>query len=259
MALTKRSNLEMSHLLVNFRHCNGFGMLLTTTPTRTSWRCSTIRSFSSAKQISDVRNNPVNNKHAFRRHLVHSDENDSSITAALKKGRCPIALFRDYATPGKATNDTAAQCLQAFQVELHSLPGPARQAEIEKRSGGQTVLKWLWDKYDDVRDPEDRMLISIMVSLLVAEGREQMAWDWMLNHETGRSDRLPENIRYTWRKFVAYSLVAAKAKDINGSLDEAFKTYFNIIKLTDTNSKPRYCNPLKAVNKFLFKGVTRGT
>lgn len=235
MALATRQSLEMSRRLFIARQCNISGMLLTTmtVSTRSLWRCTTMRPYSSVKQIPDVGNNSVDNTHVLIRRVVSFNKDDISeddgprhctITAALDKGRCPIALFRDYATLGKATNDIAAQCLQTFQVQLHNLPGPARPAEIEKRSGGQTVLNWLWDKYDDVRDPEDRLLINIMVELLIAEGRERMAWDWMLNHETGRSIRLPENLRYNWRKFVAYSLVAAKAKDINGSLDEAFDT-----------------------------------
>lgn len=137
------------------------------------------------------------------------------------------AELRDKISDGSLTRPEAARPLALFQTELDRLPADQAQRRAKEKLVGQTPLRWLWDQHDDLgfNDETDNRLVYFIMDLVVNEDREEMIWEWITSCHSAR-EYTADYIRYDWRGQALLGLVRAKAKDMNGSLDEALRTFF---------------------------------
>lgn len=168
----------------------------------------------------------------------------------------PMLGLRAHISRGTVTKEIASQSLKVFESYLHYKSADERKATIEETAAGQMILNWLWDGYNEIREPEDRDLVNLMVKFLVAEGREDMAWDWMRNNQSDKPNTLPDKQRYIWRGLVAHGLVYTESRDRDKSLDHALDIYFKLVDM-DNFGKDRVPIPLAPATTCLVKIVTR--
>lgn len=139
----------------------------------------------------------------------------------------PAQIFRTHLAEGTLTKHLAVSCLQ----DAVCLNEPHSRA-------GEAAIKWLWDKHDSIKYPDDVDLINPTAILLVKEGKEGLLWDWM-NQESQRpapdithpNDRKEKRrllgSRYAWREAAFRGLVEAKAHlATDNSLDAALEAFF---------------------------------
>lgn len=158
-----------------------------------------------------------------------------AVAKAVGEGQHPVDIFCTLEKEGSVTRAIADQCLEAFQEQLAGMNEEDAQAEIKKKAAGQIVLTWLWEQYDDMDHLHDRPLITRMVDFVISEGHEEMVWDWICNNETRKTDvRIPLKFRLEWRKTAACAIAQAKAKDLEGSLDNAIEVAIRVFNLYGT-------------------------
>lgn len=174
---------------------------------------------------------------SFTRQKIALPKDGTTLITAIHKGEDPLYLLRRYFIQDELTKDLATVCLEGFLKQLEALPSSEAIArKVQKEKVGQLVLQWLWDDYKNIRNPEDHQLVDAIADLLVQEGQEEMAWEWIFlpvkiksSKETSGKDI---QLQIIWRGHMVSALARAKAKDVRGSLDDAIEVIFRAWKFS---------------------------
>lgn len=150
--------------------------------------------------------------------------------ATVKPGGNPMEVFDRAVAKGLMTLKAATGCLLSLRRQ--------QQAEM-KRSGSSTlrlgpepgaarrVLQWLRSSGSEreMEYLEDQRFTNLLVSFMVAEGFEPLAWEWLEKLLTGDGMSTGAQLRSRRFKHLLLHLVAAKSQGAP-SLNEAYATLF---------------------------------
>ncbi|CAK1360643.1 hypothetical protein CB0940_06658 [Cercospora beticola] len=132
-------------------------------------------------------------EYAFQRR-----EKEERETAAL-----PLILPDQFALlskQGQATPEHARSCVYHLKNDLQIKPLSQRGSDSEAGHVGGRVLHWLWGQDMNVRDELslDRIFVERLSYFLVAEGREEFLWKWLLHELATTKRRVNKPGRHLW-------------------------------------------------------------
>lgn len=148
--------------------------------------------------------------------------------------RDPMDVFDHAVAKGMMTLKAATGCMMAKRQLLSSSDSLADLASSQtalrvvrwlKSSGAEANLKFL----------DNQPFIRALTPLLIAEGLESVAWEWMTRtiNDTGLS--WENDLRIKRAAFLLAQLVHIKSQPQHGNLDEAITTILNAEQLFHTS------------------------
>ncbi|PPJ51465.1 hypothetical protein CBER1_09219 [Cercospora berteroae] len=101
---------------------------------------------------------------------------------------------------GQATPEHARSCVYHLKNDIQIKPVSQRGSDSEAGHVGGRVPQWLWGQDMNVRDELslNRIFVERLSYFLVAEGREEFLWKWLIHEWATEKRRVNEPARHLW-------------------------------------------------------------
>jgi hypothetical protein len=127
----------------------------------------------------------------------------------------PVAQFNTHLENGTLTKSLAHSYLKDLSKQNRYDAGL-----------GEATIKWMWNEHDRYEFPRDVALLEQVVSHLVKEGKEELAWNW-IEQKSRKTVASGPNARFVWRTDTVRAIISAKAfASDHDSLDGALEAFF---------------------------------
>ncbi|GAO18109.1 uncharacterized protein UV8b_02931 [Ustilaginoidea virens] len=161
----------------------------------------------------------------------------SSVLPATK--RDPMDVFDHAVAKGMMTLKAATGCILAKrQVLSRSSNPPAIPASASASSDtALRVVRWLKFSGSEasLRFLEDRAFVRALTPLIVAEGLDDTAWEWLSRTVSEPNASWGDDLRVRRAAFLLAQLVHAKGQPQHGNLDAAITTILDAEQLYRSN------------------------
>lgn len=182
-----------------------------------------IRHSAASRHLKDILSNPLfsYNKDVASNLPSTLPPTLNSPLAASK--RDPMEVFDHAVARGMMTPKAAIGCMVAKRKQLESLK---TTGGLSTSSTASRVVRWLQSSGSekDLRFLDNHTFVRTLTPFLVAEGMEEVAWEWLTRIVNGSSESLDSEKQLKRASQLLAELVRTKCQPQFGNLDSGIST-----------------------------------
>lgn len=174
-----------------------------------------IRHSPANRHLKDILSNPL--------FSYNKDTMTTLPTPTSLPKRDPMDVFDHAVAKGMMTLQAATGCMIAKRRQIQAADSRTEMASSQIAS---RIVRWLRSSGNekDLQFLENQPFIRALAPFLVAEGMEEVAWDWLTSTVNGTAVDVENAKRLTRSSFLLGQIVRTKCQPQHGNLDEAIST-----------------------------------
>ncbi|KAJ4271947.1 hypothetical protein NW762_000656 [Fusarium torreyae] len=184
------------------------------------------------RHLKDILSNPL---FSYNKDVTSTFPSSLAPPALATSTRDPIEVFDHAVARGLMTPKAAIGCMVAKAKQLQAQePGLGALAT----SGvSARVIRWLRScgAEQDLRFMDNQTFIRTLAPFLVAEGMEEIAWEWLVRTINDASGNIPKEKRLKRASHLLGELVRTKCQPQYGNLDSGISTMLQAQQLFQTS------------------------
>ncbi|KAF7545506.1 hypothetical protein G7Z17_g9122 [Cylindrodendrum hubeiense] len=175
-----------------------------------------IRQSATNRHLKDILSNPL--------FSYNKDVNSTFPSTLAPPKRDPMEVFDHAVARGMMTPKAAIGCMVAKSKQLHALESSG-SAPISSGTASR-VVQWLRSSgsEQDLRFLDNQTFVRTLAPFLVAEGMEEIAWEWLIRTVNGASGNLSNEKRLKRASHLLAEVVRTKCQPQYGNLDSGIST-----------------------------------
>lgn len=191
-----------------------------------------IRHSAASQHLKSVLSNPL---FSYNNNSKRTDFGSQTTATAVAR-RDPMDVFDHAVAKGMMTLKAATGCLTAKRQMLSG-------ADVASSQTAARVLRWL--KHGgleaDLRFLDDRLFVGALVPLLIAEGLENVAWEWLSRTVGEAQPSWSADVRSDRTNRLLIQFVHAQSQPESRNLDAAFTTFLHAEQLLQSSPSFQKC------------------
>ncbi|CAJ0545991.1 Ff.00g094640.m01.CDS01 [Fusarium sp. VM40] len=201
-------------------------------PTTKSIETDPARLSAANRHLKDILANPL---FSYNKDVTSTFPSSLSSAAPTVSARDPIEVFDHAVARGLMTPKAAIGVMHAKAKQLQAQQpglGGLSTAGISGR-----VIRWLQacGAEQDLRFMDNYTFVRTLAPFMVAEGMEEIAWEWLVRTVNDASGKLPKEKRLKRASHLLGELVKAKCQPQYGNLDSGISTMLQAQQLFRTS------------------------
>ncbi|KAK2593134.1 hypothetical protein QQS21_009183 [Conoideocrella luteorostrata] len=185
-----------------------------------------IRHSAATQHLKSILSNP----------LFSYSKQTTSISPSLLPAskRDPMDVFDQAVAKGMMTLQAAAGCMMA---KLQSMSNSESPSDIGSSQTALRVVRWLKSSgaETDLKFLDNQAFVRALTPLLIAEGLEGAAWEWISRTVTDSNSSWETELRVKRAAFLLAQMVHTKSQPQHGNLDAAITAILDAEQLYHNN------------------------
>ncbi|KAM0203713.1 hypothetical protein ACHAPA_007941 [Fusarium lateritium] len=201
-------------------------------PTTKSVDTDPARLSAANRHLKDILANPL---FSYNKDVTSTFPSNLSPPAPTAPARDPIEVFDHAVARGLMTPKAAIGCMHAKAKQLQTQQPGLGGLATAGMSG--RVIRWLQacGAEQDLRFMDNYTFVRTLAPFMVAEGMEEIAWEWLVRTINDASGNLPKEKRLKRASHLLGELVRAKCQPQYGNLDSGISTMLQAQQLFRTS------------------------
>ncbi|SPJ79703.1 uncharacterized protein FTOL_08094 [Fusarium torulosum] len=173
------------------------------------------------RHLKDILANPL---FSYNKDLTSTFPSSLSPPTPTASARDPVEVFDHAVARGLMTPKAAIGCMHAKAKQLQAQQPGLGGLATAGMSG--RVIRWLQacGAEQDLRFMDNYTFVRTLAPFMVAEGMEEIAWEWLVRTINDASGNLPKEKRLKRASHLLGELVRAKCQPQYGNLDSGIST-----------------------------------